>query len=325
MAESFSAIISKLSTARNVAILTHQRPDADAIGCQLGMAMLLKQMGKNVCIMQDEAPPPTLAFMHEDLSGAQIGIIGKRDLAQDDTLLVVDTSVYSQLESARSALLARKEDVVVIDHHLSHDDMAAVMYTDTTAAACAEIVVEFAHAVNMPLTPAMAKVLMCGLVGDCGWFRFDSVTPRTHRIAGELISFGAKPAELYELLVQTEQPAKLALMQRALASIVYRADFRIAAMTVTQKDFADAQALPSHTEGLVNIPLDVATVQLSVLLTEMPDGRIRGSLRSKGHVDVNKIANQFGGGGHAKAAGLKLDCPIAEAREHVLRAMEKAL
>lgn len=325
MAQSFDAVMVRLSQAKRVAIFTHQRPDADAIGCQVAMGLLLVQLGKQVTVMQDEAPPPTLRFLHQELGSLRVGTIGQGDLSEFDTILVVDTCVYGQMESAREWLKPRFADVVVLDHHLSCEAIGPTVYSDTGASACAEIVAELIRAMGQKISSAMARVLMAGLVGDCGWFRFDSVTPRTHRIAADLIEAGAKPAELYELMVQTEQPAKLALMQRALGSITWSADHRVAVMMVRQSDFAATGALPSHTEGLVNIPLDVASVTVCALLTEMPDGRVRGSLRSKHQVDVNKVANSFGGGGHAKAAGLKLDGPIDAAAERVMAALQAAV
>lgn len=325
MSQSFDSVIARLASSKNVAIFTHQRPDADAIGCQIAMGLMLHGMGRQVTIMQDEDPPPTLRFMHDGIDGLSIGIIERSNLATYDTLLVVDTCVYGQMESAKTMLEPRFGDVVVLDHHLSCDALGPTIYSDTSAAACAEIVVELVQAMERPITPVMARVLMAGLVGDSGWFRFDSVTPRTHQIAATLIEAGAKPAELYELLVQTEEPARLALMQRALASIQWRAENRVALMTVTQSDFTSTGALPNHTEGLVNIPLDVASVSVCALLTEMPDGRIRGSLRSKHQVDVNRIANLFGGGGHAKAAGLKLPGPLDQAAQQVLAALVSAV
>jgi phosphoesterase RecJ-like protein len=212
-----------------------------------------------------------------------------------------------------------KERVVAVDHHLTRDDIGLV-FADTTAAACAEILWGMTGALGVEADEGIATVLLAGLVADTGFFRFDSVTGRTLRAAAEMTDSGAKVAQMYERITQTEQPSKLALIARALASVRWAGANKVAVMTLRQKDFADVGAMVGQTEGIVNWALDVGTVEVAALLTEMPDGKIRGSLRSKHGVDVNAIARTFGGGGHAKAAGLRLEGPMEAAREQVIAA-----
>jgi phosphoesterase RecJ-like protein len=323
-----AALVARLRAAKRVAIFTHQRPDPDALGSQAAAACLLKHLGATeIFLMQFAEPPPQYRFLLQGVpgevalwepewAGSAGGLV--------DTILVVDTCTYQQLEPAQAFLKAEREKVVGIDHHMSREPIGPVLYADTSAAACVEIVWEVANVAGVPIDPQIALPLMAGLVGDTGWFRFDSVRPRTHRMAADLVAH-VNPAQLYERLMQNETRPKLALMQRALASLRWAFDDRFACMLLRQADFAEVGATQSQTEYLVDLPMSVHTVEAVALLTEMPDGRVRASLRSKHAVDVNKVCNTFGGGGHAKAAGCRLDGPLAAAYAQLERAVGAAL
>ena len=170
----------------------------------------------------------------------------------------------------------------------------------------------------------IALPLMAGLVGDTGWFRFDSVRPRTFRMAADLVRF-VNPAPLYERLMQNETRPKLGLMQRALGSLRWSSNDRFACMFLMQTDFKETGAVQAQTEYLVDMPMIIGSVEVVALMTETPDGRIRASVRSKHEVDVNKICNRFGGGGHAKAAGCRFDGPVEAAYTQLAAAIEEAL
>jgi phosphoesterase RecJ-like protein len=324
----FDQILNRLKAAKRVAIFTHQRPDPDALGSQAAAAHILNHLGATeIYLMQFTDAPAPYRFLQQNVPGEVAtwdsewaGSAG----GAIDTILAVDTCTYSQMEPAAAFLKAEKSKVCAIDHHLSRDDLGPVIYADTDAASCTEILYQLANEAKVPMTPDLARPLMAGLVGDTGWFRFDSVTQRTHQMAGDL-SNHVQSDKLYEQLMQTETKSKLALTQRALASLTWSADDRFACMILGQKDFAETGATLSQTEYLVDYPMSVATCEVTALLTEMPDGRLRGSLRSKRTVDVNKICKQFDGGGHAKAAGCRFTIPIEQARDQVTQAVTQAL
>ncbi len=208
---------------------------------------------------------------------------------------------------------------------MSFDPVGPLILRDPTAAACVEILTDLARAMGVALDSELATRLLSGLVADTGWFRFDSVTPRTHEVAAELVAAGAEPARLYERLQQNETAPKLALMARALAGITYAAGAKAAVLSVSRRDFAETGATASQTEEIVNLALIVGSVEVAALLTEMADGRVRVSLRSKHAVDVNAVCRRFGGGGHAKAAGCRMDGPLEAARAKLIAALEEAI
>ena len=322
-------MIARLRQARKAAVFTHLRPDPDALGSQAAAAHLLTAMGATQIhrvqfapsagpyqFLLESAPGDTPLWTHEWSKSAEAAGL--------DTLLLVDTCTYQQLEPAHAFLKANHDKVVAIDHHLSRDDIGTLLYTDTRAAACVEILWEMAARAGIALDAAIALPLMSGLVGDTGWFRFDSVRPETHRMAADLVRF-VDPSKLYERLMQNETKSKLALMQRALASLRWSSADRFACMLLHQSDFKETAATPSQTEYLVDMPMMIGTVEVVALLTEMPDGRVRASVRSKHGVDVNKVCNRFGGGGHAKAAGCRFDGPLEDVYAKLQGAIEEAL
>jgi len=311
--------------AKRVAIFTHQRPDPDALGSQAAMGWILRELGASeIFLMQFADVPQQYRFLLAPPPSPMWQVAMWEGNLDVDTIIVVDTCAYSQLEPAAAFLKKQKEKVIVLDHHLSRDDVGATICADTKAAACVEVVWEIAKAADIKMSEGLAKALFAGLVSDTGWFRFDSVTERTHRMAAELTPF-VNNAAMYEKLQQNETRPKLGLMERALASLRWGENDRIACMTLRQQDFTETGANQSQTEYLVDMPMIVGSVEIVILLTEMPDSRIRGSLRSKRQADVNKICRQFDGGGHAKAAGCRLNGPIETARERVMRAVEEEL
>ncbi|MGN6370106.1 MAG: DHH family phosphoesterase [Phycisphaerae bacterium] len=332
---SMDQLIDRLKRAKRVAIFTHQRPDPDALGSQTAAAWILKALGaQEIQTVHFAKPPAPYAFLADAIpdSGAELEG-GQWEFDSEwagsasgvvDTILVVDTCTYAQMEPATTLLKGEREKVVAIDHHLSRDDIGPVIYADTSAAACVEILWELARKAGVPMHEKLALPLMAGLVSDTGWFRFDSVKPRTHLMAADLTPF-VNNAQLYERLMQTETKPKMLLMQRALDSLQWAFNDRFACMSLKQTDFTETGALASQTEYLVDMPLTVQTVEVVALLTEMPDGRVRGSLRSKRNVDVNQVCRKFGGGGHAKAAGLRADGPLDVALARLTAAVGEAL
>jgi phosphoesterase RecJ-like protein len=326
MTPTLEPILARLKLARNAAIFTHLRPDPDALGSQSAAAHILQALGATSIQRIQFAPTagPYQFLLQSGPGTTPLFSDAWAAAAELDTILLVDTCTYQQLEPAAAFLKRHHDKIVAIDHHLSRDDVGTLLYTDTRAAACVEILWELSTLARIPMNAQFAVPLMSGLVGDTGWFRFDSVRPETHRMAAELVSF-VDTSALYERLMQTETKPKLALMQRALASVRWTSRDRFACMLLRQSDFAEVGAAQSQTEYLVDLPMQIATVEVVALMTEMPDGRIRASLRSKHAVDVNKICNRFQGGGHAKAAGCRFDVPLENAYSLLESAVAESL
>jgi phosphoesterase RecJ-like protein len=275
-------------------------------------------------------------------------------VAQADLIVVLDTGAWSQLAPLRELLGSALARTLILDHHLSGDVAARYCYVDAAAAAACEIVAQVIDRIadDAAWSPNVCQALFVGLAADTGWFRFSNTRAEAHELAARLLRRGVDQAEIYRKLEQNERPAKLALLARAVQSLTLLADNRAAIMVLRAADFAQTGALIEETEQLVDLPRAVGSVQVVALITEPPQrtrseaqapaskpkslkhtggsgkdedaGAIRISFRSKpgAHaIDVSLLAQRFGGGGHARAAGAKIAAPLEEVVERVTTAL----
>lgn len=321
----------------NVLVTTHVKPDGDAFGSVVALVAAMRQLGQQAsgCLM-----PPVLGNLMR-LSGAQLIQVhdDAQPLPEPSLVIVLDSGAWSQLMPLREQLERWTDRMLIIDHHTSGDVPATWRYVDTAAAACCEIVAELIDQMagngdELISNPTIAQALFVGLASDTGWFRFSNTRPQTHELAARLLRDGVDHAELYRVLEQMERPEKLALLIRAVDSLQLLANGRAAVMTLCAADFRETGALSEETERLVDIPQMVASVQAVVLITEPPDDAngdappIRMSFRSKpgpDAIDVAELARQFGGGGHARAAGAKVAAPLQQVVQQVGEALSAAV
>lgn len=324
-------IAAKLTQARSVLVTTHAKPDGDAFGSVIATAHALELAGKSVERWVVPPLPQSLTVLNGMAAPVHLCTeqTGPWPTGEPDAIVIADTGSSSQLGPLWPWVRQRRDRVIVLDHHLRGDDIAAMRYVDTSAAAACEIVAELIDALGVAWDPLIAKALYVGVASDTGWFHFSNTTPRTLRLAARLLEHGVDHAALYQQLEQRERAEKLPLMARALTSLQPLADGTAALMLLAHKDFVETGATTQDTERLVDLPQVVAAVRLVALVTEPEPGRVRISLRSKpgpGAVDVNVLAMQFGGGGHARAAGAKVNGTpqdvLARLRPLIERAMQ---
>ena len=308
--------------AQSFTLSSHVRPDADAVGSELAMAMGLRSLGKSVRIINPSALGGHLAFLDPNQeAGSLADEDSEEGLFNVDVCMVLDTSSWSQLNRVGKLLRKSSGRRVVIDHHVSSDDMGAEIFKDTTSAATGELVFECLQALGVTITPEIAVALYCAIATDTGWFRFSSTTGRTMRIVGQLIDAGARPQQIYENLYEQNSAARMQLMSRSLARITLAEGGRLAYTTVLWKDFEETGAHPSDTEDFVNLCLTIAGTKVAFMAVEQQNGQTKISLRSRMGLDVAKIAEKFGGGGHRQASGTVLSGPLVAARERILTAI----
>lgn len=327
-------IVADLKTASSVVVLTHGKPDGDAIGASLALVRTLRHAGADAAAAY--WGPWVHAF--DDIVGdtpvhhTGVEAIARGDLGDPDRVVIVDTGSWSQVADARPFIEARRDRATVIDHHLQGDpDIAERRLIDATAAAACEILAPICAGLldtevgDLPRD--VAEPLYLGVATDTGWFRHSNVRPRTMRIAADLLEAGVRHAALFQIIEQRDRVGRLFLLGRALHGVELHADNRVAVMTLTREDFDEAGAGPEDTGGISDKPLVVESVLVSALLTSFEPGRTKISLRSKTgpdgkpSLDVNEVARTLGGGGHAQAAGARLDLPIDEARSRLLGAL----
>jgi phosphoesterase RecJ-like protein len=326
MFDASQRIIDILSRCRRVLVTTHVRPDGDALGSSAAIVLGMKQKGIDADVLLLSHLPRKYAFLYHDAGvrhvDVEAGFPADFSLDPYDALLVVDTGTWSQLPGLQERVEKWPKPKLVIDHHLTQQDWATDKWVDTTAGACGEMVEELLQQWGVRIDHPMAQALFVAIVSDTGWFMFSNTRPVTLRLAADLMEAGVDTDRIYQLLYQNERAERVALQTRGLASLELLDDGRVAVMKVRKADFAEARAHVNDTENLINAPLQIRTVEVSVLLSEPPEGGpIRVSMRSKGQVDVAKFAEQFGGGGHARAAGLKLATSLDEAHDKVVTAL----
>lgn len=316
-----------IQSHQNFLLVSHIRPDCDALGSELGMAIILESLGKNVRIVNGHVTPPNLAFIDP---GQRIKTIGahctpEEALAGVDLIMILDTSAWAQIGPMTDVIKNATCAKCVLDHHVGEDDLKAELFKNVKAEAAGRLVVEAADALGVKLTPEIATPLFAALATDTGWYRFGSADEYTYRIAARLIEAGAKPAAIYGNLYEQDTLGRLKLRGRILSRTAAELDGRLVWTYVLKEDFPETGAVPSDTEDAVNLTLGIAGTQFAVILVEQQTGGFKISFRSRCSVNCNELAARFGGGGHKAAAGAFLAGSFDEVREKILDVARSAV
>lgn len=315
-----------VQTHERFLLTSHVRPDCDALGSELGLALGLESLGKQVRIVNNQPTPPNIAFIDPDQRIEAYGVdVSAADLADRDCLIILDTSAWIQLDSMEPFIRASPATRLVIDHHVSEDQLDAELFKDVTSESTGRLIVEALTALDVPLTAAMAAPLFAAMATDSGWFRFPACSAETYRAAAQLIDAGAVPQDIFTSLYERESLARVQLRGRILARTELHCDGRLAATVALREDFEKTDAVSADTEDAVNFTLRIAGVEAAVIFSEHEPGRCKLSFRSRPPIDVSKVAAQFGGGGHQQAAGASLEGGFQQWRDKVLDAMRTAM
>ena len=327
MSIDWTPLSSLIETHDKFVVTTHVRPDGDALGSSVGMVGLLRQKGKDVRAVNTSKTPPRYDYLdpNGDLFEHFGSTVTAEDLSDREVLVILDLSSWGQLGEMADWVRSFPGARVVIDHHVSQDDLGATYLKDTTAEATGTLVARAAHALRVPITPEMATGLFTAIAMDTGWFHHPNTTPTTLRTAADLFEAGAQIDEIYRLLSERNTLGRLKLMGETLSSLKTDFDGRIAYATVTRADFERTGAIPPDTEDLVDYTVSIRGVEVGLLFIEQPRGGIKLSVRSRNGLDCSKLAGLFGGGGHRAAAGATLPDPLDESLPTVLQAVRAAL
>ena len=303
MAEQF---LSFLLQKQRFFLTTHSRPDGDAIGSQLALGLFLKNMGKDVFMLNSDHIPDNIAWLPgADRIQTYEKSIAQRALAdQADVIVVLDANALDRLGDVGALVENSTAAKALIDHHPNPDTWFDASYHRDSASSTAELVYELiaAHDIEAIDTP-IASALYAGIVTDTGSFRYSAVVPELHRIVAEIIERGElHPADIHTAIYDTRSLSGLRLLSRALATVTLKYDDQLGYMTISQKLLRDLQADSDETDGFVNYALSIGTVQVALLFLETAKGT-KVNFRSKGNVAVNHWAQSLGGGGHRNASG----------------------
>jgi phosphoesterase RecJ-like protein len=316
-------VLEGLERAASLLVLTHGRPDGDGLGSMAALVRAARLSGREAWALVPDKIPQRYEFLFETLGVEEADALQARaDACQ--CIVVLDTASTSQLEEVLPALEARREKLVVIDHHATVEDLSPRMWVDASAAAAGVMVSELLDSLDWPQDEFCREAIMTAVTSDTGWLKFANTDARALRQVARCIDGGVRPDQLYQKLYQVDRPERLGLIIRMLESLELSCQGRLAMLSIRREDFEATGAWPEETENLVNEALRLETVDTAVLLVENGE-MIRVSLRSRDLVDVSQIARRFGGGGHARAAGLRSTEPLDPLKERLREACAEAL
>ncbi|WP_372722125.1 bifunctional oligoribonuclease/PAP phosphatase NrnA [Novipirellula sp.] len=329
MGVQWKAFVDQISHYESFVLVSHIRPDCDALGSELGMAEVLRTIGKKVRIINAHRTPAALQFLDP---ASNIEVLGDDVEAEDisaDCIMILDTSAWAQLGDMGDVIRSSRADKIVLDHHVGEDELGATMYKDYQAEAAGHLVVQAADALGVPLTRSMSVPLFAAIATDTGWFRFGSVTPETYRVVARLVDAGVVPSEVYSDLYERDTLGRLRLRGLILSRTQSELDGALMHTHVEKEDFAKVGAEPNDTEDAINLTLAVQGTKAAVIFVGQIRGGFKLSFRSRCGMDCNEVARKFGGGGHKAAAGGFLEGTLDDVRGRVLpvviEAVEKAL
>jgi phosphoesterase RecJ-like protein len=305
-------------------LTTHIRPDGDGLGSVQALAEVLRQQGKEVQTIVASSIPARYGFLDREGRIEVFAPPGDR-WRNAEAVLVLDTGTWNQLGAFGPFLKSLLASKVVIDHHMTQDDFGAVRLVDTTVEATGRLVFEAITALGVPLTPTAANALFVAVAMDTGWFRHSNTTAATFALAETLVRAGARPELLYDQLFEQSSLPRLKLMGLVLERLQVASGGRVAYTEIRRTDYAATGATPQDTEDLVNYTRSLAGVEVGLFFMEQPRGGVKVSFRSRARVDVARLAEQFGGGGHRLASGAILETSLDDARARVLQATAAAL
>jgi bifunctional oligoribonuclease and PAP phosphatase NrnA len=299
-------------------LATHKGPDGDAMGSSLALYHALVAQGKSVQVLA----PTEIAEHYRWLPGAEQ--FGRALLGTPEVAIIVDCDTPERLGDLQETLL-QLPTVADIDHHAGDILFGHLDYTDSTAAATVQLIFRLLQELQWPITPDIATCLYTGLGTDTGFFRFQNTSATTFADAAELVRLGASPSQVAEAVGDTFALNRMRLRGRALANVQLDASGRIAYSVLQPADYRETGTVAGDTERIIDDLKQVSGQQAAVLLkSPVREDKWQVSLRSA-VVDVAAVAAQFGGGGHARAAGCDINAPLPEALAQLLAALTAAL
>jgi phosphoesterase RecJ-like protein len=304
---------------RRFLITSHARPDGDSIGSQLAMAFALQALGKEARILNaDRAPDHYQEFPGMD----RIEIAAEAGgLSAIDAVIVMECS-----DLTRTGVTGLEHDYVInIDHHAGNRMYGAVNWHDETAAACGEMVFDVIRLLGVPLTREIATHIYLAILTDTGSFHHSNITPRTFDICRQTVEAGVNPAVMARRVFDSNSFGKLKLIGALLDAMELLDEGRLAVLYMDDEMLRMTGSTHNDTEGLINLPLTAREIQAVVFFKVTANGAVRVSMRSKYDVDVRKVANAFGGGGHKNAAGFTVDGPLHAVRNGIVQRLVDAI
>jgi phosphoesterase RecJ-like protein len=318
--EAIERLAREFRAGRSVVISTHINADGDGCGSEVALARLLEAKGLKSKIVNPTPWPETFRFLlGEDVVDASDQ--GPAGLKNIDLLIVVDIADVKRLGTLADTVRGLEIPKLVIDHHIPSDEPPSEnIFTDITACATGELIYDIAVTLGAEITPDVARGLYVAVLTDTGGFRFSNTSARCLAVAGQLLAAGVEPEEMYRRLYASLPIGRLHLLRDALATLEVDPAYGISWISVAAGAAEEYGLKSEDLDGIAEHPRSVGGTRLAVFFRDLGHGKIKVSFRSTGSVNVNDFAKQFGGGGHARAAGALIPGTLEEVRHNVIAA-----
>jgi phosphoesterase RecJ-like protein len=313
-------VIGAIHQYQTFLITSHMRPDGDALGSELALYHMLRFLGKDATVYNQDQTP----FNYRFLPGSEVIVHAIDHPEKYDAAIVVDCNGLGRIGNGKREI-ARIKRLINIDHHISRQKVFHFSYADVSASSAGELVYRLAVAMEIAITPPMAINLFTAIVTDTGRFCHKGTDKETFLAAGNLVACGADPQFIGEHVYGSNPEVKIHLLKRALETLRFDLEGKVGSMVVFQQDFADLGANHEHTENFVEMVKEIRAVDIAVFYMETEPDIFKVSFRSKRDINVEKVASSFDGGGHINAASCYLEGPFAAAHERVLTAARAVL
>lgn len=317
----FNEVVDAIRQAKSAVVASHTFPDGDALGSMLAAAQFARALGVPTVVPVADDPVPK---MFDWLPGADAIVHPKKLDDSFDTLVIVDVAQRTRIGTIADRIGPRVKTVIV-DHHLVDTPDAHAFYVDPSYSSTGEIVADLFQEAGLPLDRDSAVNIYVALVTDTGAFRFSNTNARSHRIAARLLETGIDVARVSERVFDTMSPSKVQLLRRVLDNMTLKTDKGYAYTTISKKDMAETGAKHEDIEGLVNFARNIEGVRAGLLFRELDSGETKISVRSKDGFSAAKFLHQFGGGGHAGAAGATVQDEFRGVVDRVIARLEEVL
>ena len=301
-------------------ITAHVNLEGDSLGSQLGMKALLDSLGKTAIIVDNDAVPDHYKFLH-GASEVSNDLSAKLDF---EAALVLDCPTLKRIGKVND-LITKDKTIINIDHHISNEKFGNVNWVDPSASSAGEMVYKIYKEMGIKLTKETALALYIAILTDTGSFNYDNTSSVTHEIAGELLGYGIDPADVSESVYERRSVADIKFLGLVLSTIKVNQTGDVAYLEVTNKMLKMTGSNLLKSEGFVNYARSIDKVKVAIIFKEDANDKVSVSFRSKGEIDVNKIASFFKGGGHVRASGCVIEGTLAEAEKKVLAKVDEVL
>ncbi len=313
-AATFEQIGQVLREHQQFVVLSHVRPDGDALGSQLALGLSLKKLGKDVRIWNEEGMLEKYSFLPE----ANLLTKAPAEPEDVDVVVALDTAIQNRLGTTVASIKSAKI-WINIDHHPSNPGYGDLVYIDPHAPATGQILVELIKSQNLPMDRAIAENLYVAISTDTGSFQYPNTTARTFEIAAELVQNGVDVGRVSQLTYESYPRRRVELLRDLLGTMRFDANDRVASFSLSLASAKKLGVLPEDNEGLIDHLRAIRGVIVAIFFEELADGKVRVSMRSKSKkVNVCAICEKFGGGGHVLAAGARVKGTLAEVEKKIL-------